>query len=315
MISFPPSTPAPDRLPKVMSAVVEQRSCGAEEHPGRRLHSGFEAPREFFGNRWVYLVLSPRARGLSVGVNLNPDRRCNFDCVYCDVERGPSGQESELDVEALAGELTHTLDRIRQGQVRELNGFRDLPEDLLLLRQVAISGDGEPTLSPRFADALGAIVHVRARGLFPFFKIALLTNATRLDEPDVQHGLRLLVAQDEIWTKLDGGSNEYLQRINRGHISMERILSNILLVSRHRPVVIQSLFPLLDGLEPSEEDVQQYAHRLEELRIAGARISLVQICSATRHTSRSHCGHLTLRTLSKIAQTVRATTGLPVEVF
>jgi wyosine [tRNA(Phe)-imidazoG37] synthetase (radical SAM superfamily) len=298
-----------------MSVLVEQRSCGAEENPCRRLHSGFEAPREFLGNRWVYLVLSPRARGLSVGVNLNPDRRCNFDCVYCDVERGASGQESELDVETLAGELTSTLDRIRQGQVRELNGFRDLPEDLLLLRQVAISGDGEPTLSTRFADALGAIVHVRARGQFPFFKITLLTNATRLDEPEVQHGLRLLVAQDEIWAKLDGGSNEYLRRINRGQVSLERILGNILLVSRHRPVVIQSLFPLLDGQEPTEEDVQQYAHRLHELRIAGARISLVQICSATRHTMRSHCGHLALRTLSKIAQTVRTTAGLPVEVF
>jgi wyosine [tRNA(Phe)-imidazoG37] synthetase (radical SAM superfamily) len=279
------------------------------------LHSGFEAPREFLGNRWVYLVLSPRARGLSVGVNLNPDRRCNFDCVYCDVERGAPAHGLDLDLDRLAGELTHTLEHVVQGRVRQLNGYRDLPEDLLQLRQVAISGDGEPTLCPKFADALGAIVHVRARGQFPFFKIVLLTNATRLNEPEVQNGLRLLVPQDEVWAKLDAGTNEYLQRINRSQVSLERILGNIMQLGRHRPVVIQSLFPLVDDREPTEQEIQQYAHRLCELQTAGAQISLVQICSATRHSVRSQCGHLPLRVLSRIAQTVRAATGLSVEVF
>jgi wyosine [tRNA(Phe)-imidazoG37] synthetase (radical SAM superfamily) len=298
-----------------MGMAIEHRSCRAEAHPGRRLHSGFEAPRQYLGTRWVYLVLSPRARGLSVGVNLNPDRRCNFDCVYCDIERGESMVGAAVDLEGLAGELTHTLDQIGQGRVRQLNGFRDLPDDLLQLRHVAISGDGEPTLCPRFADALGTIVHVRARGQFHFFKIVLLTNASRLDEPEVQHGLRLLVPQDEIWAKLDAGSNESLRRVNRTQVSLERILGNILLVGRQRPVVIQSLFPLVDGQEPTEADIQEYANRLCELRTAGAQISLVQICSATRHSLRSHCGHLPLRALSRIAQTVRATTGLEVEVF
>lgn len=309
----------PGRFPaacfKVMGVIAERRSYRPEDSPGRRLHPGFEAPRQFLGNRWVYLVLSPRARGLSVGVNLNPDRQCNFDCVYCDVQRGASVDGAKLDIDGLAGELTDTLERIGQGQVRQLEGFRDLPEDLLQLRQVAISGDGEPTLSPRFAEALRAIVHVRARGHFEFFKIVLLTNATRLDEADVQHGLRLLVPQDEIWAKLDGGSNEYLRRINRGQVTLERILSNILLVGRNRPIVIQSLFPLVDGCEPTEEEIEQYAHRLRELHLAGAQISLVQICSATRHTRRSQCRHLPLRVLSKIAQTVRTKTGLSVEVF
>jgi wyosine [tRNA(Phe)-imidazoG37] synthetase (radical SAM superfamily) len=298
-----------------MGVVAERRSCGPEESSGRRLHSGFEAPREFLGNRWVYLVLSPRARGLSVGVNLNPDRRCNFDCVYCDVERGAPAHGLDLDLDRLAGELTHTLEHVVQGRVRQLNGYRDLPEDLLQLRQVAISGDGEPTLCPKFADALGAIVHVRARGQFPFFKIVLLTNATRLNEPEVQNGLRLLVPQDEVWAKLDAGTNEYLQRINRSQVSLERILGNIMQLGRHRPVVIQSLFPLVDDREPTEQEIQQYAHRLCELQTAGAQISLVQICSATRHSVRSQCGHLPLRVLSRIAQTVRAATGLSVEVF
>jgi wyosine [tRNA(Phe)-imidazoG37] synthetase (radical SAM superfamily) len=300
---------------RIMGTAVEHQSDTPAGNPGRRMPAGFDAPREFLGNRLVYLVVSPRARGLSVGVNLNPDRRCNFDCLYCDVDRNGGGLDALVDVELMAGELTRTLEQVCQGQVRQLESFRNLPEDLLELRQVAISGDGEPTLCPVFADALRAVVHVRARGQFPFFKIVLLTNGTALDHVGVQNGLRMLVPRDEIWAKLDGGSSAYFRRINRPHVSLERVLSNILLVGKQRPIVIQSLFPMLDGQEPPDEEIDAYALRLRGLKEGGAQIALVQICSATRHTTRSHCGHLPLRVLSRIAQWVRGVTGLRVEVF
>src|ERR1700694_2896620 len=67
-------------------------------------------PREFLHNRFVYLVVSPRARGLSVGVNMNPDKKCQFNCVYCEVDRVQPPSESKLDVEIMAGELKKTLD-------------------------------------------------------------------------------------------------------------------------------------------------------------------------------------------------------------
>ena len=44
--------------------------------------TAFGCSRDFLDGRFVYTVISPRARGLSVGVNMNPDKRCNFDCVY-----------------------------------------------------------------------------------------------------------------------------------------------------------------------------------------------------------------------------------------
>ncbi len=49
--------------------------------------TAFGCPRNFLDNRFVYTVVSPRARGLSIGINMNPDRFCNFDCVYCEVNR------------------------------------------------------------------------------------------------------------------------------------------------------------------------------------------------------------------------------------
>jgi hypothetical protein len=98
-------------------------------------------------------------------------------------------------------------------------------------------------------------------------------------------------------------------------VPLERILSNVLALARQRPVVIQSLFPSINGEEAPADEIQQYANRLLELKNQGAMISLVQIYSATRPTENSECGHLPLKTLSRIAHTVRQVSGLKAEVF
>jgi wyosine [tRNA(Phe)-imidazoG37] synthetase (radical SAM superfamily) len=265
-------------------------------------------------NRFVYVVISPRARGLSIGVNLNPDKHCNFDCGYCEVDRTLPALERTLEVDVMAKELQETLVLARSGQLRNLPCYRNVPDELLRLRHVTLSGDGEPTLCPNFVDAVHAVVHVRALGRFPFFKIVLITNATGLDLPQVQQGLKFFTAHDEVWAKLDAGTQEYMNRVNRPDCLLEKVLANILFVARQRPVIIQSLFPLLNGQEPPQAEIDQYVARLQELKAAGAKIPLVQIYSATRPSPHSECGHLPLKSLSRIAQAVRQV-GLNAEVF
>lgn len=279
------------------------------------VETAFGCPRNFLNSRFVYVVISPRARGLSIGVNFNPDKQCNFDCVYCEVNRCLPSLEDCLDVEVMAVELEQTIALVRGGRLREQTPYRELPADLLRLRHVALSGDGEPTLCPNFAEAVRAVMHLRARRRLTFFKIVLITNATGLDLPEVQEGLRYFTAQDEIWAKLDGGTQSYIDNLNHARVPLDKIMANILLLARRRPVVIQSLFPSLNGREPAAGEIEQYALRLKELKDAGAQIPLVQIYSATRPTPHSECGHLPLRSLSRIAQQVRAVTGLKVEVF
>jgi wyosine [tRNA(Phe)-imidazoG37] synthetase (radical SAM superfamily) len=284
--------------------------------PTRNQHTpetAYGSPRDFLDNRYVYTVVSARARGLSVGVNMNPDKNCNFNCVYCEVHRNGEARE-QLDVDLMAEELKATLALVRAERLRERPWYRCLPDELLQLRHVALSGDGEPTLSPRFAEALQAVVHVRALGGYPF-KLVLITNGTGLDLPHVLNGLKHFTRTDEIWIKLDGGTHAYLNGINRSDIPLEKILSNILVVGRQRPIVIQSLFPAFQGEEPPLEEIEQYAQRLLEFKNGGANISLVQIYSATRPSAASQCGHLPLKVLSRIAQTVRQSTGLRAEVF
>jgi wyosine [tRNA(Phe)-imidazoG37] synthetase (radical SAM superfamily) len=276
--------------------------------------TAFGSPRDFLDNRFVYAVVSARARGLSVGVNMCPDKNCNFNCAYCEVHRNGEPRQ-ELEVEVMEEELKHTLNFVRAGRLRERPWYHALPDELLQLRHVALSGDGEPTLSPKFAEALQAVVHVRALGGFPFFKLVLLTNATGLDLPNVQKGLKCFTKSDEVWVKLDGGTQAYVNKVNRADVPLEKIISNILMLGRQRPIVVQSLFPAINGEEPPLEEIDQYSKRLLELKKAGADISLVQIYSATRPSPNSESGHLPLKVLSRIAHTVRQATGLKAEVF
>jgi wyosine [tRNA(Phe)-imidazoG37] synthetase (radical SAM superfamily) len=277
--------------------------------------TAFGRPRYFFNNRFVYAVISQRARGLSIGINMNPDKFCNFDCLYCEVNRDEQARDRQVNIKVMASELESLLALVHQGRLREFDWFRSTPEELLRLKEVALSGDGEPTLSPNFTEIVREVVHIRSVGCFPFFKIVLITNGTGLHLPEVRTGLQHLTSQDEIWAKLDAGTQEYMERVNRPDATLKRILSNIQLIGRERPIVIQSLFPQIDTEEPSVDEIDEYVARLKELKKAGAQISLVQVYSAHRPPHHPNCGHLPLKVLSKIAQRVREVTGLPAEVF
>jgi wyosine [tRNA(Phe)-imidazoG37] synthetase (radical SAM superfamily) len=277
--------------------------------------TAFGCPRDFLDNRFVYTVVSPRARGLSVGVNMNPDKFCNFRCVYCEVNRDEPPRESKLDVGVMVAEVERTLELVQSGRIRERSGYRILPDDLLVLRHVALSGDGEPTHCPNFIEAIEGVIHLRARGRFPFFKLVLITNASGLDRPNVEEGLRLFTPRDEIWAKLEAGTQDYMNRVNTPDCGIEKIQANILALARQRPVIIQSLFPQIESQGPPAEEIEAYAQRLKELREAGAQIPLVQIYSATRPAAHPECGHLPLRTLSSVAQRVREVARLKAEVF
>lgn len=274
---------------------------------------GFGYPRDFLTNQFVYLVISPRAKGLSIGVNLTPVAKCNLNCVYCEVDRHHDRHSSGLDPDRMVMELRETLELAEGGWLRQWPKYGKLPAELLKVRHVALSGDGEPTLSDHFVEATRAVVQLRRSGR-PF-KIVLVTNSTTLDQPQAQEGLELLSREDEVWAKLDGGTDEYLAQVNGSSASLVKILSNILQVARRRPVIIQSLFPTINGEEPLDSEIEAYAQRLKELKAAGADIPLVQIYSATRPMTRHGYGHLPLRALSQIAQTVRRVAGLRAEVF
>jgi wyosine [tRNA(Phe)-imidazoG37] synthetase (radical SAM superfamily) len=246
---------------------------------------------------------------------MNPDKFCNFDCVYCEVDRSKRVRARQINVRAMATELERTLQFVNSGSIGDHPHYQGVPAELLRLRQVCLSGDGEPTLCPNFASAVEAAIHLRARGQVPWFKLVLVTNASGLDQPEVERGLSLFSSRDEVWAKLEAGTQDYLQRVSKADCRLEDILAKILHLARQRAVIIQSLFPAINGQAPPPPEIEAYVQRLKELKDAGAQIPLVQIYSATRPTPHSECGHLPLRTLSGIAKRVREVTALKTEVF
>ena len=270
-------------------------------------------PREFLGNRFVYAVISSRARGLSIGVNMNPNQACNYNCPYCEVVRTPEMADLKLDLKVLTRELIYVVALAQCGRVHELKQFSAAPAELLTLKEVALSGDGEPSLVSNFDEVVKETLLIRH--LLSPFKLVVITNGAGLHRPTVQRGIDRLAPDDEVWIKLDAGTEAYMQRINGPQASMETTLHNILGIAQRRPVVIQSLFCTLDDEAPSEEEISAYIQRLTDLKAAGAQISLVQVYSACRPPARPGCKHLPLAQLSHIARRVREETGLNAEVF
>jgi wyosine [tRNA(Phe)-imidazoG37] synthetase (radical SAM superfamily) len=287
---------------------------GQSSRPARKgVESTFGETRYFPDHRLVYLAISERAHGLTVGVNLNPGRQCNFNCIYCDVRRNRIGQSKPVNLKLLERALRNALEQAMQGDLSSVPAFQKVPPELLHFQGIAVSGDGEPTLCPNFSGALETLVHLRS--MSAYFKIVVMTNGSVPHLAPVQEAFQRLTMDDEIWVKLDAGTQEYMNVINRASVPLSRILENLLRLGRQRPLVIQSLFACLGGQEPPPEEIDQYVQRLYELKEAGARIQRVLICSAHRPTAVEGCGHLALQTLARIARKVKTVANLEAEVF
>ena len=133
--------------------------------------------RRFEGNRFVYPVISRRSRGVSIGVNLNPDKVCNFDCVYCQVDRTVAGDTRFVELERLLTELDETLALAVSGRLFETDKFRSVPPELRRLNDIAFSGDGEPTTHRNFDEIITACAEVKRRHGLDDVKMVLITNA------------------------------------------------------------------------------------------------------------------------------------------
>ncbi|MGE5127061.1 MAG: radical SAM protein [Betaproteobacteria bacterium] len=266
--------------------------------------------RELGRNRFVYAVVSRRARGLSIGVNLNPDKACNFDCPYCQVDRTTPGGAAQVDVAVLRGELEGLLRRVAGGALWDEPPFDTTAPALRRLSDIAFAGDGEPTLAAEFPLAASAAREARDT-LAPGVPLRLLTNAVLFHAPKVRAALG---AFDELWCKLDAGSEGYFQLVDGTRLPFARVLDNLLLVARERPIVVQSLFLALDGAGPDEAELEAWAGRLRWITTEGGRIDHVQVYTVARKPSDPLVGALPTARLREIAARARAA-GVRAEVY
>jgi wyosine [tRNA(Phe)-imidazoG37] synthetase (radical SAM superfamily) len=279
-----------------------------------QLHTLHE--RRFDSNRFVYPVLSRRSRGISIGVNLNPDKVCNFDCIYCQVDRTRQSETRFVETDALLAELDDMLDLVASGDVYDTEKFRATPPELRRLNDVAFSGDGEPTTYRNFDELMSACAAIKQKHGLDDVKMVLITNASMFHRPHVQRGLQILDENNgEIWAKLEAGTADYFKLVDRTPIPFQQILDNITAAARVRPLVIQSLFMRVAGEPPSAAELDAFCDRLNEITAAGGQLKLVQVYTVARRPAEEIVSPLSDVEVDAIVSLVGRSTGLAAAPF
>lgn len=195
--------------------------------------------RDIAGLKYIYPVMSRRAGGLSIGVNFNPNNACNWRCIYCQVPELQRGTAPAMDFAVLEQELRLFLDYVQHGNFFEQ--YNVAPEQRLI-KDIAISGNGEPTSLPEFARAITLIGEIaRDMGVFPGSHFVLITNGSLLHQTEVQAGLQTLAEfGGEVWFKLDSATEQGRKLINNSAQSQTQLIKNLQIASRLCPTKLQT---------------------------------------------------------------------------
>lgn len=249
------------------------------------------------GSALVYPVVSRRAGGLSLGINLFPEGKvCSFDCPYCEVT--PFQGEEPFSLSRLSSELEQFF--LTKGK----GAWAGLP-----VEDICLSGNGEPTLSPQLDSVLEACAEARRRWLSPAgsVPIRIITNSTGFLVPKLKAILGAFAAREglEVWAKLDAGTEEWFSALSRSSYSLAAVVSGISDFAREVPVTIQTMVCTLAGKRPGPGEVAAYAEQLLSMLSSGAKIEEVQLYTVARRPLEAWVGPLQAAELSEYAEELR----------
>ena len=264
--------------------------------------------------RYVYPVVSRRAGGVSVGVNLNPNNACNWACIYCQVPGLARGTAPAIDLAQLEAELRAMLQDIARGDFMQTR----VPEGARRLNDIALSGNGEPTSAKEFPQVIDVIGRIMADfGLTGQIKLVLITNGSLIDRPRVQDGLKKMAALNgEVWFKLDSATAAGLRRVNQTRTAPEKHFARLKLAAALCPTWLQSCVFALDGAPPSADEQSAYLDAVARLRREAVPVRGVLLYGLARPSMQPQAPRLSALPaawLEDFAASIRAA-GLPAKV-
>ncbi|MFV0290269.1 MAG: radical SAM protein [Mangrovibacterium sp.] len=250
-------------------------------------------------DRIVFGPVQSRRLGTSLGVNLLPTnwKLCSFNCVYCECgwtlkadEKVQLPSRKEVEKELLA-------------QLQRMAAENHLPD------VITFAGNGEPTMHPDFANIIDDTIRLRNE-LAPSCKIAVLSNATRIDKIDVFNAL--LKINDNI-LKLDSAieSTAQLMDLPVGNYSVSKTIEN--LARFEGKVIIQTM--LLKGKVNGVPFDNTTAEETSALVDAMAKIKprQVMLYSISRDTPSDQLEKVNRETIEVLAEKIKAL-GIDVQV-
>jgi wyosine [tRNA(Phe)-imidazoG37] synthetase (radical SAM superfamily) len=236
--------------------------------------------RDSAGMTYVYPVVSRRAGGVSVGINLNPNNACNWRCVYCQVPELKRGGPPPLEMEKLATELRCFLHELLHGDFMQQRVLADMRR----INDIALSGNGEPTSAREFEQAIELIGRVMGEfALVGQIKLVLITNGSLVHRDYVQRGLeRMAALNGEVWFKLDSATAEGMRRINGTRTSPERVCERLGKAAALCPTWLQTCMFAMDGAPPSVAERGAYLRFLERVKAEGIPLQGVLLYGLAR---------------------------------
>jgi wyosine [tRNA(Phe)-imidazoG37] synthetase (radical SAM superfamily) len=267
--------------------------------------------RDAAGMRYVYPVVSRRAGGVSIGINLNPNGACNWRCLYCQVPGLTRGGPPPIDLGLLADELERMLHDIRHGDFM----IARVPADLRRLADVAFSGNGEPTSAKEFPAAVAAVEKaLQESGLAGRVKVRLITNGSLVDRIAVREGIAHIGRiGGEVWFKIDAGTATAMARINGVPQKPATVLRRLATCAGLCETWVQSCFFALDGVPPDEAEIAAYLEMLATARQHVAGVHLYGLARPSQQPEAPRLGRLSPDWLGALAGRMR-TLGLTVQV-
>jgi histidinol dehydrogenase len=269
------------------------------------LHFGFLTPERHQRGEdaasIIYPVVSRRARGLSLGINLFLDsKHCTYNCPYCEVQpfSNPQARLSEGMIETA---LRAFFDREWPAYAKSF-----------ALKDISISGNGEPTCSPFLEEALYAVAKVLSEQVsrdaeFSHVPIVLITNSTGFLNPRICEILHRFSKQArfEIWAKLDGGTSELHSILSGSNYSFDRIIEGIAHFAAVTPVKIQTMICRDASSGRLLFDAERYCSVLKNLIEKGAHISAIQLYTTARPPAEPWVASIDDKEMAMLASIVR----------
>ena len=267
------------------------------------------------GLTYVYPVLSRRAGGVSLGVNLNVNNACNWGCIYCQVPNLQRGGPPAIDLGRLAAELRQMLDAMVLGDYLA----KAVPEGLRRLNDIALSGNGEPTSAEEFPEVVALIGRlIEAYGLTGQVKPLLISNGSLIHRPSTRLGLTALARLGgETWFKLDRATPNGLRRVNQTERRPEQVLRALIQCARLCPTWVQTCVFSIDGVPPEAPEINAYLSMLRAALEAGAPLRGVLLYGLARPSMQpeaARLGRLPEAWLADLAARIDGL-GLPTRLF
>lgn len=264
--------------------------------------------RDSVGLTYIYPVLSRRSGGLSIGVNFNINNACNWRCIYCQVPDLMLGAAPPIDFPLLEKELRQFLSDVLQGDF--FDRFQ-VESQYRSIKDIAISGNGEPTSAKDFDKAVDLIGRIATEmGVLPNSRFVLISNGSLMHQAKVQAGLRSLHRHGgEVWFKFDSATDAGRDLINNAAQTMESALRNLKISASICQTKIQTCLVDYSGQGLTDVEKNAYLQFLKSIKTDGVAIEKIMLYTIARPSLQPEAAYikaLSPEVMRRFADEIRA---------